>query len=115
MNDTSFDIKKLPELIKNIKDLIGLLPSTKDKLSIVEYILFESGFIPEEHIPQAFEYVLDNPFFQARKFLSEDTRRAIYRAIGVCENCGSLNVYKNGVREGKQRYICKDCKHQYTK
>lgn len=114
MNDSSFDIEKLPELIKNIKELVGLLPSTKNKLYIVEYILFESN-IPEEHIPQAFEYVLDNSFFQARKVLSEGARRAIYRAIGVCENCGSLNIYKNGLREGKQRYVCRDCKHQYTR
>lgn len=115
MNDTSFDIKKLPELIKNIKDLIGLLPSTKNKLSIVEYILFESGSIPEEHIPQAFEYVLDNPFFQARKFLSDDTRKALLRRFGGCERCGSTDICKNGTREGKQQYLCKKCKYQFVK
>lgn len=110
-----YDINNLNFVMKSIMKAIDLyVPTFENKLSIIGHILFEYG-LPEERIPDAIEYVLDNPFFHARKVLSEDTKKAIYRAIGVCENCGSLNIYKNGVREGKQRYVCKDCKHQYTK
>jgi transposase-like protein len=31
-----------------------------------------------------------------------------------CPRCGSKNHNKNGFTKGKQRYLCKDCKYNYT-
>ena len=33
----------------------------------------------------------------------------------VCPKCKSTHSVKNGHHHGKQRYKCKNCKHQYTK
>lgn len=32
----------------------------------------------------------------------------------ACINCGSFNIKKNGTMQGKQRYLCKDCKTSFT-
>ena len=32
----------------------------------------------------------------------------------VCPHCGSIRVYKNGHKEGKQRYLCRDCSKTFA-
>ena len=32
----------------------------------------------------------------------------------LCKNCKSENKWKNGFVRGKQRYLCKDCGHNYV-
>ena len=31
-----------------------------------------------------------------------------------CKRCGSKEILKNGKRKGKQCYLCKCCRHQFT-
>jgi transposase-like protein len=31
-----------------------------------------------------------------------------------CKRCQSEEIVKNGMREGKQCYLCRGCKHQFT-
>lgn len=37
------------------------------------------------------------------------------KIFGVCPNCGSSNIIKNGTRGGKYRLKCKDCDTNFTK
>ena len=31
----------------------------------------------------------------------------------ICKRCSSERIKKNGFRDGKQCYLCRDCKHQF--
>lgn len=31
------------------------------------------------------------------------------RKVISCPKCGSISIKRNGTKEGRQRYICKDC------
>ena len=31
-----------------------------------------------------------------------------------CKKCGNETLVKNGRREGKQCYLCRECRHQFT-
>ena len=33
----------------------------------------------------------------------------------ICPKCRSSRVVRNGIRDSKQRYLCKFCKHQFVK
>lgn len=36
-------------------------------------------------------------------------------SLPACPSCGSADAVRNGIREGKQRYRCRRCQHQYLK
>lgn len=54
---------------------------------------------PREYI----DYRVNNPF--AKRILKKN---------GECKYCNSERVVKAGKRNGKQRYLCKDCKHRFV-
>lgn len=37
------------------------------------------------------------------------------RPFSVCPFCGSVHILKNGVRNGRQRFVCKDCRKSFTR
>lgn len=52
--------------------------------------------------------------------LLENGKKAIYdmvlkeKQMLYCPKCGSININKNGTYNGKQNYICKDCKKKFN-
>lgn len=35
--------------------------------------------------------------------------------VSVCPHCGSAHILKNGVRNGRQRFVCKDCRKSFVR
>ncbi len=52
--------------------------------------------VPETALPAAVSSI--------ESFLAEK------RPFSVCPFCGSVHILKNGVRNGRQRFVCKDCR-----
>ncbi len=57
--------------------------------------------VPETALPAAVSSI--------ESFLAEK------RPFSVCPFCGSVHILKNGVRNGRQRFVCKDCRKSFTR
>lgn len=44
----------------------------------------------------------------------EGSKKGNQMSMQECKHCGSENYVKNGMMQGKQRYLCKSCKRTYT-
>lgn len=87
-------LKPIVEMLRNLN---------VDELTEVMMIL--TGSKPET--------VIDDPIKSFKELILK--RKAT--SLGdrpYCPHCQSYRVVKNGHKDGRQRFICKDCKHTYT-
>jgi transposase-like protein len=71
-----------------IKDLIGIAKE-----------------IPEEHLKEAYEKLRE---------VKEQAEKEKENAPVSCHKCGSIAVLRNGKRNSRQAYICKDCNKTFV-
>ncbi len=65
-------------------------------------------------ITELFEYIGQLITINSmEKDLQKDCKEKHFSDGQVCPTCGSLHVIKNGKVNGKQRYLCKDCKKSF--
>ena len=54
-------------------------------------------------------------YIAARVELREEPKPKVFADDAVqCGKCGSIRVVKNGIKKGKQAYVCRDCRHKFT-
>jgi transposase-like protein len=65
---------------------------------------------------QACKHVHGVKFWVAAQVeLEEEPKPKVFADDAVqCAKCGSIRVVKNGIKKGKQAYVCRDCRHKFT-
>ncbi len=87
-----------------------------DQVSIIKQ-MFQS--LSEQEKTEFLDYLGGNPVKTSKHFGSFKSviinhKPAILPDRPACAHCGSNNVVKNGHKDGKQRYLCRECKKTFA-